>query len=172
MRKISPIVGYIHSIDVGYPEDTFNLPRISMVFLCVFFWKCQHLLTVSVLLKYLSISIGVHFIILLLLRQFLDEILIHSIYSNISINTRHITGPWTGSLGGVVCTSRFCQVGVFVPYGLVNRPSECLSIRTIPLSRWMDRLSRYRLIPSQDIPYCMDEKSDHVFRGIASPPPL
>ena len=46
--------------------------------------------------------------------------------------------PWA-----VVCTPANWRVRVFLSSGIVDRLSENLSVRTIPLSGWMDRRSRY-----------------------------
>ena len=54
----------------------------------------------------------------------------------------HVTGTRRGSLGTLFVLADW-QVRVFWSSGLVDRPSDLLYIRTIFLSEWMDRISRY-----------------------------
>ena len=53
----------------------------------------------------------------------------------------HVIGLWRVSLG-VSLVPAYWQVRVFGLSYIVNRPSNCLHVRTILLSRCMDRSSR------------------------------
>ena len=59
----------------------------------------------------------------------------------------HVTGPWRG-FQGVLFVSEDWWVRVFWSSGPVDRPSDCLYVRTIPLPGCMDRRSRYT------VPWC------------------
>ena len=54
-----------------------------------------------------------------------------------------VTGPWRGSLGALFVSENW-RVRVLWSYGLVDRPSDHLCVRTITLYRCMDRCFRYR----------------------------
>ena len=47
-------------------------------------------------------------------------------------------------IGGVIHTHAGWQVRVFGPSDLIDRPSECLYIRTVPPYGFIDRLLHYR----------------------------
>ena len=50
----------------------------------------------------------------------------------------HVTGTWRGSLGASFVLAGW-RVRVLWSYGLLDRPSDCLYVRTISLSGYMER---------------------------------
>ena len=60
----------------------------------------------------------------------------------ISRTWKAVMGPWMGSLGALFVSEDW-RLRLFWLYGLVDRPSERLYVRNIPLSGCMERCSCY-----------------------------
>ena len=60
-----------------------------------------------------------------------------------------VTGLRSGSLGGLFLLRRIGKLRVFGPSGIIYRPSDCLSLLTIPLSGFMEKCSHYIPFSSQ-----------------------
>ena len=57
-----------------------------------------------------------------------------------------ITGPWSGRSLGASSVASDWQLRLFGFSGLIDRPSDCLCVSTIPLYGYMDRHSRYQYV--------------------------
>ena len=84
------------------------------------------------------------------LQTFLSWILIYKSHMYTYVKMCCCNGDVKRVPGGVVCTPEDCQVRVFGSSGSVDRPSDRLSVRTIPLSGSMERCSWYILFSSQE----------------------